>query len=241
MTELSARFVELYRCVETELEQRLSGRPRRHTSAVMEYLASPESRPVRADLDVAREIRNIIMHNADDNGEPVVEPSRGITDALSRVLDYINSPPLALTFATTASEILYARINDQALPLMRAMRKRGFSHVPIMDGERVNGVFSSQSLMSFISDNPSVVIDANTRLLTFEQYLPIDSHLPEQYRFMAEGATLADVKQAFEDKRERNSRLAAMFITRTGGASEPLLGMITPWDVLGGRGVELSQ
>jgi hypothetical protein len=237
MPDLSTRFVDIYRNIETALEQRLSGRPRRHTSAIMEYLQDPESRPVRADLDVAREIRNIIMHNADESGAPVISPSQGITDSLANVLDYIKDPPLALTFATLAADMLTARINDQALPLMRAMRKRGFSHTPIMDGERLIGVFSSQSLMAFISDNPGSVIDADSRVQMFEQYLPIENHLPEQYIFMDEGATYADVKQAFENKRGRNSRLAAVFITRQGGADEPPLGMITPWDVLGRIGV----
>ena len=230
---LSAQFINLYRQIETIIDQRMAGRSRKHASAIMEYLADPESRPVRSDLEVAREIRNIIMHNADESGEPVVEPSQGITDALARVLEYIKKPPLALTFATPANDILCARVNDLALPLMRAMRKRGFSHTPIMEADRMMGVFSSYTLFSFMTDNTGALIDEKTRINAFAEYLPIERHEPERYLFMDEQATYADIKHAFEDRRQRNSRLAAVFITESGGPDQPLLGMITPWDALG--------
>ena len=229
---LSARFVDTYRQIETMIEQRMAGRPRKHTSAIMEYLADAESRPVRADLQVAREIRNIIMHNADETGMPVIEPSQGAADALDRVLEYIKKPPLALTFATPAADILCVRINDLALPLMRAMKKRGFSHAPVMEGDRLVGVFSGQAMFSYITEKPCE-IDEKTRVSAFSEYLPLDRHEPEWYLFMDEAATYADVKQAFEDKRRRNSRLSAVFITATGEPDKPLLGMITPWDALG--------
>ena len=44
------------------------------------------------------------------------------------------------------------------------------------------------------------------------------------------------MRDAFERASERDSRLAAVFITENGKLDEPLMGMLTPWDVLGEKG-----
>jgi len=232
----SAQFTDRYRALETLLEKKYTGKSRKHTSAVMEYLSDPESRPVRDDLEVAREVRNIIMHNADDEGLPVVEPSSATLAALERAIDYIREPPLALTFSTPSEQLLCAHMNDPVIPLMRAMLKRGFSHAPVVYGETLTGIFSVGTIFSYVAAQPGIAIDEGTRVSQFSELLPFDGHAPEQFRFMDEQATYADVKQAFEERLERNHRLAAVFITDTGEQDRPLLGMITPWDALGRRG-----
>ncbi|GHU79986.1 hypothetical protein AGMMS49992_32570 [Clostridia bacterium] len=199
----------------------------------MAYLEDPESRPVHDDLEVCREIRNILTHNADSNGQPVVEPSEGILDALDRMISYAIQPPLALAFATSAEHLLCARLPERALNLMRAMDKRGFSHAPVLDGDRLMGIFSVATVFALMLLKPGAIIDESTPIAAFAPLLPLDAHHPERFLFIDENATYADVKQAFESTRERNSRLAALFITPSGQPDEPLLGMITPWDVLG--------
>ena len=57
----------------------------------------------------------------------------------------------------------------------------------------------------------------------------------ERYEILPASATYPDVRAAFERAGERDSRLAAVFITQNGRMDEPLLGMLTPWDVLGRR------
>ncbi|MDR1263079.1 MAG: hypothetical protein LBK46_06275, partial [Oscillospiraceae bacterium] len=119
-------FLALYRHVESILDRRMQ--PRRQSSAVMAYLDDPESRPVRDDLEVCREIRNLLTHNADSDGMPVIEPSEGILNALKQIIQYVNQPPLATAFATPVENLLCARPAESALNLMRAMTMRGVSH-----------------------------------------------------------------------------------------------------------------
>ncbi|MDR0397441.1 MAG: hypothetical protein LBH66_09095 [Oscillospiraceae bacterium] len=227
-------FLALYRHLESILDRRIQ--PRRQSSAVAAYLEDPESRPVRDDLEVCREIRNLLAHNADKDGVPVVEPSEGILDALERITRYVQDPPPAMAFATEAENLLCARPAESALNLMRAMNKRGFSHAPVLNGERMTGVFSVGTVFAYTLKRPGVGIREDTPVSAFAELLPPDAHDPERFLFIDRRATYADVKQAFETKRERNSRLAALFVTETGSMDEALLGMITPWDVLGRRG-----
>ncbi|MDR2658015.1 MAG: CBS domain-containing protein, partial [Oscillospiraceae bacterium] len=189
-------FLALYRHVESMLDRRMQ--PRRQSSAVMAYLDDPESRPVRDDLEVCREIRNLLTHNADDDGMPVVEPSEGILNALKRIIQYVNQPPLATAFATPAENLLCARPADSALNLMRAMNKRGFSHAPVLDGERMVGVFSVGTVFAHILKNPGAGVYENTPISAFAPLLPPDAHDPERFLFIDVNATYADVKQSFE-------------------------------------------
>jgi CBS domain-containing protein len=202
----------------------------------MAYIDDPESRPVRDDLTVCREIRNLLAHNADGRGHPVVEPSEGMLESIRGIIEYIKQPPLAMAFATPAERLLCARMADSALNLMKAMHKRGFSHAPILSGERMTGVFSVGTIFTYMLAHPGVGVREGDPVSLFDQLLPLDAHEPERFRFIDRHATYADVKLFFEDRRERNARLAALFVTETGRGDEEVLGMVTPWDVLGRRG-----
>ena len=46
-------------------------------------------------------------------------------------------------------------------------------------------------------------------------------------------ATYIEVRKRFEQVRGKNKRVAVIFITQDGRQDQPLLGMLTPWDVLG--------
>lgn len=242
------KLIADYRTLETILEKKYAGRQRRHSSAVMEYLADPESRPVRDDINLVREIRNIIVHNADSDGGVVVEPSEAVVRSLESAIEYVRRPPLALSFATLSDAILRADIRDLVFPLMRAMMSRGFSHVPVYDDARFVGVFSTGTVFSYLADDPgdreleandrggaSPLFDKDTCLTAFRKYIPLEAHEPEKFLFMDEGATYADVKAAFEERHGRNNRLAVVFITSDGTAVRPLLGMVTPWDALSSK------
>ena len=83
----SEAFLKLYRQLEGALEKRYAGQ-RVTSSVVAEYLRDPDSAPCRAELDLCREIRNLLTHNADGGGEAVVEPSQTMLDTLKGILDH---------------------------------------------------------------------------------------------------------------------------------------------------------
>ena len=68
----SERFLTHYRMLEGLLEKRYSGKKMSSGSVVMEYLHDPDSAPCRTELDMCREIRNLLTHNTDGAGEPSV-------------------------------------------------------------------------------------------------------------------------------------------------------------------------
>lgn len=229
----SQEYLELFRVLEEELENKYVGVKRTQASIVMQYLADNESLPVREDLDLCREVRNILTHNAERGGEPVVEPSEALMDQLRAIIEYVKRPPLAVEFMTAREQLLTADVGQRVVEVMRAMERRGFSHVPVMGKGELVGVFSTGTVFSYCArDIGEKGIGADTRVRAFGQWLGCEKHVMEGYAFVDERATYADVKWLFERRRAGEKRLAAVFVTRSGDPSEPLLGMITPWDIL---------
>lgn len=227
----SERFLKLYRVLEGMLDRRYSGRAQ--GSVVMEYLRDEDSEPFRHELDVCREIRNLLSHNADEQGEPLVEPSESVIRSLEEIVRHVSAPRFAAEAGTPKERIFYAQSNDIAIEVMHRMRKLGYSHVPVMEKGRIVGVFSSGSLFSYLEKNGLDALQPDARIGQLKDVLHPEQHDSEKYLFMPESATVLQVRAEFENRGTRNSRLSAVFITPTGVCEEPLLAMLTPWDVLG--------
>ena len=223
----SETFLKMYRVLEGLLEEKYG----RASSVVMEYLNNPDSEPVRSQLDLCRELRNLLTHNAGENGEPVCEPSAETLDSLYAIISHVQKPRPAINAATPASTLLTAGTEDLLLPVIAEMDRQGFSSVPILSDGRITGVLSASSLLSYLAHGG--YINAQTRLRHLSRYLTLDGRSTGRYSFLSAEASCNEAIAAFESHSARNNRLLAIFITRDGSPDQPLLGMLTPWDVVG--------
>ena len=225
-------FLDLYKQIEDELEDKYRNARRHYASVVFEFIKDYESAPVRDKLDVCRHIRNLMAHSANMDGEPVVEPSEPVVDALREVLDFVRRPPLALDYATRGERVLKVNARQKVLRVMEVMEKNGYSHVPVMKEERFYGVFSVGSVFRYLLKNGGKGVTPETTIRDMRGYLAVEEHI-ENYEFVPATATYIYVRQRFEQVRAKNKRVAVIFITQDGRPDQPLLGMLTPWDVLG--------
>ena len=228
----SDRFLKLYRTLEGLLEKRYSGKRMNSGSVVMEYLHEADSEPCRTELDMCREIRNLLTHNTDEAGEPVVEPSEAVVQTLAKIVEYVQRPRLAKDCGTARDGILFAHPNDAALDVMRHMMRMGYSHVPVRDRTGLVGVFSAASLMRYVGDTGFEDLSDSLRIGELKNALDFDDDRSEKYAFFGPDTTLTTVRVAFEKRRERNNRLAVAFITADGTQHSDVLAMLTSWDVL---------
>ena len=229
------QFLKLYRKLEGLLEKRYSGKRVSSGSVVIEYMHDPDSVPCRTDLDMCREIRNLLAHNDDVDGQSVVEPSPGVVELLGDIVDYVQRPRLAVDHGTPRERILFAHPNDQVLDVMRHMMRMGYSHVPVRDKTGLVGVFSAGALMSFVSDTGFEALSDDLRIGDLKKALSVDNERTDKYLFFDPATTLTTVRMAFEKPQERNRRLAVVFITEDGGQHSQVLAMLTPWDALKDR------
>ena len=224
-------FLKMYRILEGALEKRYAGR-RQSSSVVMEYLKDEDSEPYRRELNICREIRNLLSHNADEEGEALVEPSEAVLTSLQNILDFVSAPRYAIDFGTPREKILWVHSNEIAIDVMHRMSKNGFSHVPVMEKGKIVGVFSVGGLFALLERQGLDALDNATRIGQIRESFDLDRHGAERYLFMPADATIFQVRAAFESRSERNCRLSAVFITEKGSPEDPLLAMLTPWDVL---------
>ena len=230
----SEQFLRLYRVLEGLLEKRYAGKHGGSASVVIEYLHDADSAPCRSDLDMCREIRNLLSHNAGEAGEPVVEPSEGVVQTLRDIVEYVQRPRLARDFGTPRERILFAHPNDAALDVMRRMLRMGYSHVPVRDRTGLAGVFSAQTLMRYAADAGFDGLRDELRIGQLKGALEFKDDRREKYVFFDQDATLTAVRAAFEPKGERNSRPAVAFITEDGTPQTEVLAMLTPSDLIKG-------
>lgn len=228
-TERNHEFLNLYKMIEDTLEEKYTRQGRRYSSVVMEFINSPEGEPWREKMDMCREIRNLMTHTADFGEEAVITPAQGVVEMLREIYEYLQKPPMALSYATPYAQLLKASPADPVLPLMRAMSRRGFSHVPVMRGDGMVGVFSVSSVFSNVLSGSGRITN-DMRVRDFGELLSIENHMAEQFAFISEQATLPEAQAMFDRKEKK--RMAALFVTKDGLPDGKLMGMITPWDVL---------
>jgi CBS domain-containing protein len=148
------------------------------------------------------------------------------------VLDFVNRPPLAMEYATKAERVLKVGPDQRVLRVMELMEKNGYSHVPVMKDGRFFGVFSVGSVFRYVLRRKGKGLEPEATVKDLKGYLAVEEHT-ENYEFVSADATYIEVRKRFEQVRGKNKRVAVIFITQDGRQDQPLLGMLTPWDVLG--------
>jgi len=225
-------FLQKYRVLEGLLEKYYEGRKVSSSSVVIEYIRDDDSEPVRVDLDLLREIRNILSHNAGSNGAPVVEPSAEMLDRLDAIIEYVRRPRMAAAFGTPSDQIFSAHPNDNIFSIMRTMHKRGFSHAPVRQQGAVVGVFSTRCVFDYLAEHGFDSLDDSSRIAELQDYYRLDRHMGDRYKFVPENTSIISVRNDFRSQKEKNRRLSTVFVTRNGTPQEDLICMLTPWDVL---------
>jgi predicted transcriptional regulator len=143
-------------------------------------------------------------------------------------------PRLAWAIAVPNSRIYKATLDCPALVVIRAMHAKVYTHVPVMQDKRLVGVFSENTVLSYLADKEEVVVDlGNATLREFEAFIPLKAHNSEVFRFVSRNTLLADIAARFREDLKENQRLGAVFMTENGRETEEILGLITAWDVAG--------
>mgnify|MGYP002555271730 FL=1 len=153
----SDEFLNLYRTLEEVLSEKYSDRTRNYGSVVVQFMNDVEGRQFKDKLNLCREIRNLLSHHPEVNGEKIIEPSQAMLDILNEVINYVKRPPLAISYATPFENLLKASLNNNALTIMKKMESRGFSHVPVLNGGKFIGVFSVGTIFMYILGNIMII------------------------------------------------------------------------------------
>ena len=224
-------FLDLYRTLEGDLKEFYSGRRLKSSSLIFEYM-NEEGKRHYDELDLCREVRNLLSHHSYFAGECPITPSESLIEALRGVIHEIENPVTASVIATPLDSLLTAAESDSVPYLLEKMEKRGFSHVPVVKNESLIGVFSVGAVFDFVKSRPGTVVDNGLRLFDMHDFLLIDAHRAEQYAFCTAKTALSDISAIFKSAGPKKRRVAAVFVLKNSDPRSALRGMITPWDVI---------
>lgn len=232
---LSTEFLNIYNEIDEYMRNKLNkGYGISHTDLIddlsnIDYVIYAN----RRKLKQYAKLRNAIVHDSKKNANPIAEPHPIIVGEYKKILDHLKNPPNALSIAVPGDKILTADINDRAIDIINIMNEKCFTHIPVFDKGNFVGVFSENTLFTYLAKNEAITLDSDTTLNKFKDILGIDKHDTEQFEFISKNKCIYEVEELFRKYLSSQKRLAVVFITENGEQNEKLLGLITAWDVAG--------
>lgn len=221
-------FLDLYRQLESQIKEVF---PEAGNSPIPWLGRRREFRHLSSELDYCREVRNLLSHRERIGGSYAVEPSDAMLETLRDVIEHIANPAKASHIMVGRKQVIAKNTNDLVRPAMAVMLERNFSHIPILKEEKVVGVFSETVLLRCLVEAETLSIDDEMRFRDLEQYLPLESHQSEVFRFVSRNTYASDIADMFDEADRSEDRIGMIFVTENGKASERLLGIMTAWDI----------
>lgn len=232
MSETTERFIRVYE----ELFQEVNRRAKASSHSLEIELASSRDGAVRKHaslLRYIRDIRNTIQHPGHRSRGPAVTVSPHFLEEVQQLLNHLRNPPTARSVGVPRAKIKIASLTDRLGDLAEEMKRRGFSHLPILDeNDAVIGVFNEAAVFDHLWADSETIISRDMQVKDILPHCRLDSKHTETFDFVSPRETLDDLINKFTSIQTTTARVGAVFVTASGKLTEPLQRLITPWDVL---------
>lgn len=193
-----------------------------------------EYRPYREEIKYCQEVRNLLQHKQKIGNEYPVQPSEEMIAFLEQTIASLRDRKTCGEIMTPLAKVFYRNINSQIKESIPKMREGSFSNIPILyDNGFVAGVFTTFSLFNLVAERNDCGLSKDMTFAEAKDYIALDFHKTETYRFAEKGLYVDELKDIFEKTYSGGKRLSMVFVTSNGKKDGKLLGIISPWDVLG--------
>lgn len=222
-------YIEKYKLFERAVRERYG---LKNGDSISRFLGSNDRfRKLSEDIKYCQEVRNWLQHEPKVSGEFAIYPSREMIDFIDDLTQRIVSPKLCQDIAIKIDHLFSKSMNASLKDTVLEMKRRGFSHVPVLKGGMVVGVLDENSLFNYLCDTGSVTLDSKTKLSDIQSYLSLDGRKTERFLFAKPGLPVEDADDMIEDESRRGKRVVMIFLTASGKSNSQLRGMLTPWDI----------
>lgn len=232
--DLVHRFLTAFDQLDAVMREHLGRGPGDAHAGVLEAFATKNSvvRRERTTLRRCAELRNLLQHAPDRaRFDPFATPNEKLVERYEEIVRAVVNEPRAGERSVARSKLFVATLSDPVVATMETMAVRGYSQVPVLDDERIIGVFSESTPFAIVAETKELLLDRSWKLDDIRKHLAIDRQINERFEFIARAARWTSVEELFTEMREQGRRLGAVFVTENGKPNERLLGMITPWDL----------
>ncbi|NLB19871.1 MAG: CBS domain-containing protein [Clostridium sp.] len=230
------QFVQIYNQIDEYMKNRLGqGSSDGSYSTRIRILAKQDSsfKKYQDILISYGELRNAIVHDyGRDEYRIIAEPYTEEVERYQKVKEELMKPTLAYDDIAVKSEVLYSLSpEDRIAEAVSIMDRRNFNFAPILYQGRVMGVFSPETIFSYLADYGEIKNTDKMMMKEIKNYTNLSSKKLEGFLFLPLETTVVDVEALFSEQRPQTQRLEVVFITKNGKEDEALLGMVTIWDL----------
>ena len=89
---------------------------------------------------------------------------------------------------------------------IRDRNKYAYTHVPIIEEGRFVGVFSENTVFSYIVNSMDCLLAKDAKIRDFSDFIPIDRHESESFAFVSRDTLVIDIEDMFaKELRQENT------------------------------------
>lgn len=180
---------------------------------------------LRDVLDGPREKVNSNTDSPAAIGETDVQFIRNAVDRIGRLASIAN-------ILIPCNDVFTCSLDDAIRPVTETMVKNSYSHVPVLDtGGKVTGVFSESTMLEMSKTDIGNLAQATIRDIA--EFLPMEKHTADVFKFVPKNDAVLHLRQLCDEALKKRKRIGMFFVTENGKSDEPLLGILTVWDIAG--------
>jgi len=174
------------------------------------------------------DLRNAIVHHRDPNGGVIAVPTDEALRDFDQLVQAILSPEKLLPRFQNA-QIRTFRPHEPLVAALRHMRENEYSQVVVQEESKIS-LLTVEGIARWLEEQAQeeIIIVQDATIADAWRY-----ELAESGVFMRRDQTIYEAREIFQRAIEqRKPRIFAALITQNGKATERLLGIVTPWDLL---------
>ena len=226
----NSEFINLYQ----KLEMYLNGEYPYAESPIKEYIHALEKslsiKDVEASsvLDFLRTLRNNIVHR---DVSSYVQVTDETLEFLKEIIDKFENPLYAESVMVDVKKVYYVYLSDNTLDVLDEIYKNSYDVLPVVnDLDQVIGVFSLEVILKSIYSKKMGIITKESTLNDFKDLIDLNDQQKVSFDFVSRKDPLEKVIDKFNKKNDKKVKM--LFVTKNGLSKEPLLGIITPHDII---------
>lgn len=177
-------------------------------------------------LQQAAQLRNIIVHNDD-----IAEPTAEFLAKFTSVVKMITRPERIDKVMIPISAIKKCSVDESVGQVMDLMDKSGFSKIPVIENNRLIGVFTEKAFYYYLAIEPEKAISRKTLIGELINAIDLDGDPAPYFDFIKRNADVFMGLRRFRRDFQEKNKLEMLFVTETGAKHETVLGIITLKDL----------
>ncbi|MBI4225855.1 CBS domain-containing protein, partial [Candidatus Roizmanbacteria bacterium] len=172
-------------------------------------------------------LRNVFAHA--DREKYIAEVKQIAFKEIENIIQLLDKPPTV--GEVFRKKVYYVNLDEIVEIVVKEMKDKIYTHVPIYHEGKFWGVFSETTLLSWLVDNinegqaqfyKKQVKDVN------KKYLFNDTNIVD---FIPTNKSIFEIPELFNKAITKNKRLGALLITEDGRKDSSPIGIITAWDL----------